>query len=281
MWPGYKDGIRLLNKWYNMGLIWRDFPLYPRGDQTYEDNLIKAGYVGSFIHNWDYAYRGGGVDIQTTLQQMHGTDAAFIAVEPFPNDAGVYRKYMPSTTADRKIFFPLSNDEPLASLLYLNWLSRLENRRYLQIGEPGINHNVLPDGAVQIIPASGDWIQNSGQNIDYTIIINGLDLGDQELNARSIALQYPGIDPQYPAEAYAIQRNDARIVRNFNVGEITSQSGMDNVLRDKRDNFLVQSIVAPVNQFDAVYDAGYADYLRSGGQAIIDERRTKYNQFYE
>ena len=26
MWPGYKEGIRLLNKWYNLGYIWKDFP---------------------------------------------------------------------------------------------------------------------------------------------------------------------------------------------------------------------------------------------------------------
>lgn len=280
MWPGYKEGIRVLNRWYNEGLIWKDFPLYPRGDQTYEDNLIKAGYVGAFMHNWDYAYRGGGVDIQTTLQQEVGPNAAYIAVDAFPNDAGLYRKFLPSTTSDRKIFFPHTNDEILASLIYLNWLSKLENRKYLQIGEPGINHQVVADGAVQILAATGEYIQNSPQNIDYTIVINGLDLGNTDLNAKSLALQYPGIDSKYPAQSYSIMRKDARIVKNFNVGEITAQAGMDNVLRDKRDNFLTQAVVAPVNQFDAVYDAGYQDYLRSGGQAIIDERRTKFSQFY-
>ena len=52
LWPNYKEGIKVLNKWYNDGLIWKDFPLYPIGDKT-EDNLMKAGYVGAFIHNWD------------------------------------------------------------------------------------------------------------------------------------------------------------------------------------------------------------------------------------
>lgn len=281
MWPGYKDGIKVLNKWYNQGLIWKDFPLYPRGDQTFEDNMIKAGYVGSYIHNWDYSYRAGGVDIQTTLQQTYGKDAAFIAVDTFPNKTGKYRKYMPSTTGDRKIFLPGTNDEVLASLLYINWLSKLENRKFLQIGKPGVNHEVMPDGAVKVFAATDPtWIQNAASNIDYTIVINGFDLGDQALNAKSIALGYPGVDSKYLEKAYAIQRKDARIVKNFNVGEVTSQAGMDNVLRDKRDNFLTQAIVAPTANFDKVYDAGYADYLKSGGQAIIDERTAKYEQFY-
>jgi len=281
MWPNYKEGIRLLNKWYNMGLIWKDFALYPRGDQTFEDNLIKAGYVGSFIMNWDYPYRAGGIDMQTTLQKMKGPDAAFVAVDAFPNGAGVYRKYMPSTTADRKIFFPNTNDEVLASLLYLNWLSKLENRKFLQIGKPGVNHNVQPDGAIQIVAAKDPaWIQNSASNIDYTIVINGLDLGDQALNAKSLALGYPGVPARYLEKSYASNRKDARIVKNFNVGQVASQAGMDNALRDKRDAFLTQAVVAPLAKFDAVYDAGYADYLKSGGQAIIDERTAKYAQFY-
>jgi putative aldouronate transport system substrate-binding protein len=35
-----------------------------------------------------------------------------------------------------------------------------------------------------------------------------------------------------------------------------------------------------VDQFDAVYDAGMADYLASGGQAIIDERAEKLLAVY-
>ncbi len=38
--------------------------------------------------------------------------------------------------------------------------------------------------------------------------------------------------------------------------------------------------MAPVEQFDAVYDAGMADYLASGGQSIIDERREKLEAVY-
>ncbi|HEY8344610.1 MAG TPA: extracellular solute-binding protein [Bacillota bacterium] len=279
LFPGYKEGVRKLNEWYNAGLIWKDFPLYGPGDRT-EDNLIKAGYVGAFMHNWDYPYRDGGEGIHANLKKLVGADAAFIAVDCFKNDAGLYRKYLPAPI-DRKIFFPATNDKPLASLLYLNWISKLENRRFLQIGEEGVTHEVLADGTIKTIAATGAKIMNSPNNIDYTITINGLDLGDPDLNVKSIAYGYGGVEKRFIERAYRITNKDARYEQNINVGEVKSEAGMSTVLKEKRDNLLIQAIVAKPEDFDAVWDRGFADYLRSGGQAIINERREKYKKYYE
>ena len=277
--PGIKEGVRKLNKWYNDGLIWKDFALYGAGDRT-EDNLIKAGYVGAFMHNWDYPYREGGEGIHANLKKLVGEDAAFIAVECFKNDAGLYRKFL-SAPVDRKVFFPATNDEPLASMLYLDWTPKLENRRFLQIGEKGVTHEVLADGTIKTIAATGEKIMNSPNNIDYTITINGLDLGDPDLNIKSVALGYGGVDKRYIEVAYNITSNHARYGKNYKVGEIKSEEGMGPALKEKRDNLLIQAIVAKPKDFDAVWDKGYADYLRSGAQAIINERKEKYEKYYE
>jgi putative aldouronate transport system substrate-binding protein len=276
--PGYKEGVRKLNEWYNAGLIWQDFPLYGPGDRT-EDNLMKAGYVGAFMHNWDYPYRDGQEGIHANLQRLVGPEAAYIAVDPFKNDAGVYRKFLPPPI-DRKVFFPATNDEPLASLLYLNWITKLENRRFLQIGVEGINHEVLEDGTIQSIAAVGEMVMNSPNNIDYTITCNGLDVGDPELNAKSLALGYGGVDPRFIVKAYELTNRDARYAKNVSVGDILAEEGMGPVLSEKRDNLLIQAIVAKPEEFDSVWDRGFQDYLRSGGQAIIDERAEKYAKYY-
>ncbi|MGB4041636.1 MAG: sugar ABC transporter substrate-binding protein, partial [Bacillota bacterium] len=277
--PGYKEGVRKLNEWYNAGLIWKDFPLYGAGDRT-EDNLIKAGYVGAFQHNWDYPYRDGEEGIHNTLRRMVGEDAVFIAVDPFQNDAGLYRKYLPAPI-DRKVFFPSTNDEPLASLLYLNWITKFENRRFLQIGQEGVTHEVLEDGTIKTIAATGDKIMNSPNNIDYTITINGLELGDPELTSRSLALGYAGVDKRFIEKAYMLTNRDARYEKNVQVGDIVAEQGMGPALKEKRDTLLAQAVVAKPEDFDAVWDRGFQDYLNSGGQAIINERRAKYEQFYE
>ncbi|MDF2942320.1 MAG: transporter periplasmic subunit [Herbinix sp.] len=276
--PGVKDGVKTLNKWYNDGLIWKDFALYGAGDTT-EDSMMKAGYVGAFIHNWDYPYRNGEDSIQSNLARLVGPDAGFIAIEPFKNDAGVYRKFL-SGPVDRKVFFPTTNDEPVASLMYLDWISQPENRQFLQIGEEGVTHETQADGAIKTIASTGDTIMNSPNNIDYTITCNGLDLGDPDLTVRSIAQGYAGIDSRFIEKAFAISPKDGRIGQNVKVGAIKAEEGMGPALSAKRDTIYDQAVVAPADQFDSVFDSGLNDYLSTGGQAIIDERKAAWEKTF-
>ncbi len=278
LYPNYKEGVRVLNKWYNEGLIWKDFPLYPAGDAT-EDNLIKAGYVGAFMHNWDYPYRNGEDSIQANIQRNAGAEAGFIAVESFKNDAGVYRKFL-SNPIDRKVFLPATNDEPLASLLYLDWISKFENRSFLQIGEEGVTHQVMENGAVKAIAVQGEKIMNSLYNIDYTITINGLEMGDPQKTVLSIAQGYGAVESRFIETAFAATVHDGRTVKYYNVGPIKAEEGVGTALKEKRDAFLNQAVIATVDQFDAVYDSGMEDYLASGGQAIIDERTEAFAKYY-
>lgn len=277
LFPGIKEGVRKLNEWYNEGLIWKDFPLYPSGDTT-EDNLMKAGYVGAFIHNWDYPYRMGENGIHYSLMEMQGPEAAYIAVDPFKNDAGIYRKFL-AGPIDRKLFLPSTNDEPLASLLYLDWLSTPENRMFLQIGEEGVGHETQADGSVKMLSPLAPDIFNSPNNIDYTIVINGLDLGDPDITVKSIANGYNYVDSRFIEKAFAISDNGARYQQNHNFGDIVSQEGMATVLKEKRDALLDQAVVAPADQFDAVFDSGMEDYFQSGYQAIFDERTAAWDKF--
>ncbi|MGF7142087.1 putative aldouronate transport system substrate-binding protein [Anaerotaenia torta] len=274
LYPGIKEGVKLLNKWYNDGLIWKDFAIYGSGDPT-EDNMMKAGYVGAFMHNWDYPYRDGDNSINNNLKRLVGEDAGYVAVMPFKNDAGVYAKFLPAPV-DRKIFFPTTNEEPLASLLYLDWITAFENRKFLQIGEEGVNHTTLADGSIQAMAATGEKIMNSPLNIDYTMTINGLNLETQELTAKSLSLSYVGVDAKYIELAYDYSIRDGIYGKQHSYGEITSESGMGPALSEKRDVILTQSVTAPADKFDSVFDSGMADYLSSGGQAIIDERKAAW-----
>ena len=150
--------------------------------------------------------------------------------------------------------------------------SRLERKRY---------HEVMPDGAIKTIAATGEKIMNSVNNLDYTITINGLDLGDFDLTTRSIALGYAGVDARFIQKAFNTAMNDGFAPKHFNVGEIKAEAGMGQVLKDKRDILLAQAVTCKPEEFDAVWDAGYQDYLNSGGQAIIDERKAAYEKYYE
>lgn len=275
---GTKEAVRLLNKWYNDGLMWNNFALYGSGDTTEDDNM-KAGYVGAFTHNWDYPFRNGVDSINANLTRNVGPDAKYVAVDCFTSSNGAHTKFVPAPV-DRKVFFPLTNDEPLACLLYLDWISDPEHIEYLQIGEEGVTHNVLESGAVQTIAATGDAIMNSGMNIDYTITCNGLKLADPEKTMLSKAYNYAEIDPEIVAQADTYAQTDLHVIKSVNVGTIEAEVGIGDTLTSKRDQVFDQAVVAPVDKFDEVWDEFMDDYLSSGAQDIMDERAEKWEQFF-
>ncbi|MCR5342921.1 MAG: extracellular solute-binding protein [Butyrivibrio sp.] len=276
---GTKDAMRILNKWYNEDLLWKDFALYTAGDST-EDDMMKAGYVGAFQHNWDYPYRNGEDSIQANLQRIVGPDAKYVAVDCFENSKGETLKYVDSTAGDRKIFFPATNQEPLASLLYLDWISDPEHIQYLQIGDEGVTHNKLDDGAIEVVPAQGDAIMNSGNNIDYTITCNGLHLVDDNQTLLSAAHAYSPTDPADVQQAIDYADTANKVAKNVKVPEIKAEDGMGEALGSKRDVVFDTALVAKPEEFDQVWDDAIADYLSSGGQAIIDERTTAFEGVY-
>ncbi len=270
LYPNYKEGVRVLNKWYNEGLVWKDFAEYAQ-DSTREDDMMKAGFVGAFQHSWDQAYRGGDDSIQANIQRNVGEDAAFVAVDCFVNDAGVHRKFL-APPIDRKVFFPATNEEPLASLLYLDFISDPETIAFLQLGKEGESYNAV-EGGFEKLATTGDWLQNSLNNIDYTITVNGLYLGDA--TAVTTALGYAPVAPDLIKTSNAVAKADGRIVKVFNCGDIEAEQEYGTQLPTFRDTLLNKAVVASEEEFDAVYDQGMQDYLDNGGQAIIDERAAK------
>ena len=275
---GTKEAVRLLNQWYNEGLMWNDFAIYSSGDTT-EDDMMKAGYVGAFSHNWDYPFRNGEDSINANLKRLVGEDAKFVAIDPFEDRNGTHTKFL-AGPVDRKVFFPSTNDEPLASLLYLDFISEPETIQYLQIGEEGVTHTVTDSGAISIQAATGDAIQNSGMNIDYTITCNGLHLMSDELTVKSLAYTYAGIEPELVEQADAIAKTDSRIGVNVQTGNIEAEAGIGDVLSSKRDQIYDQAVSAPLDKFDETWDNGISDYLASGGQAIMDERAAAWEATY-
>ena len=277
---GTKEAIRTLNKWYNEGLLWDDFALYSSGDSS-EDDMMKAGYVGAFMHNWDYPFRNGEDSIQANLQRIVGPDAKYVAVDCFEDANGVTTKYVSSTAGDRKIFFPSTNDEPVASMLYLDWISDPAHIQYLQQGDEGVTHNVLEDGAIEIIAATGAAIQNSGMNIDYTITCNGIHFVDDDITTKSAAHNYSNVDPKDVEVAIKVAETGMKRAKNYKTAPIEAEDGMGEALSSKRDILYDTAVSCPVDQFDQVWDDGMADYLSSGGQAIIDERTAAWDATYD
>ena len=172
------------------------------------------------------------------------------------------------------MFIPVFARNSEGALRYLNWLSIAENYEFIQIGREGVNHTMV-NGVprLDVRPANDPWMQNSAMNIDFTMPINGIERGNPELNARVIALTYGTFAPEVIVNGLNISVRNARAA--VVLTNPTTQGGIYGAtLNDKADILLAQAIRANPAQFDAIWDAGFQDWLQSGGQAVMDERRT-------
>jgi putative aldouronate transport system substrate-binding protein len=265
--PGYKEGVRLMNRWYNEGLIFRDFPLMTVADDM--NNILKSGVVGAFSGNWDLPWRTDYKINEELAINVPG--AEFVAVDPFQASDGTTRKDI-SDKPGLRIFIPASSRNHDAALRYLNWLCKFENFNFLQIGFEGVNHEIV-NGVPRVLttPPGHQWFQNSQYNIDFTIPMNGLELLDAEKNARVTALGYGNTPAEVIVNAFNLSTVNGRAPPVYQA--VTTRDGIyGQTLRDKADALLSQSIIARPQDFDRVWDDGMRDYLASGAQEIMDER---------
>jgi putative aldouronate transport system substrate-binding protein len=266
--PGYKEGVRLLNKMYNEGLLDKDFPLFRSDDEPMA--RLKSGVGGSYGANFDQLYRDSpGVqrDLETNVP-----GGLFVVVDPFRHPSGKTVKYS-YDAAGVYFFIPKTARYPEAAMRYVNWLSRFENTYFLQLGPEGIAWD-MADGVPKVKPAPGLWIQNSPQNIDYTIPINGLELGDPSKNMQALANSY-NVAPQLIYDAYNLSLLNARPLPIIPV--VLSEAGrVQQTLIDAGNVLMAESITCPPAQFDRVWDTGIQNWLDAGAEQVRRERAEKF-----
>jgi putative aldouronate transport system substrate-binding protein len=112
---------------------------------------------------------------------------------------------------------------------------------------------------------------NSGNNIDYTMPMNGVELLDLEKNSRALAFSYGNTHPELIVNANSISIANGRAPVVFQA--VTTKDGIySQTLRDKADVLIAQAVTASPANFDSVWDAGMREYLSSGAQEVMDER---------
>ena len=279
-----REGARVLNRWFNEDLLWNDFVI---AEPPVLHDLIRLGNVGSFIQNWDVPFRPADGWI-SGMRENVGSEANFIPIAPFLNDAGEIRKFMPGSI-DRFIFFPTTNNQELASLLYLDFMSRPAVLDFLQFGFEGVHHEVIDDGVISSLSESDDnpWpdyqVVPSLRNFDLTLMVNGIHFFDTDPRRAELTLAagYPGIEPEAILAARNLGLDNAQRFRNVQIRVIESEEGMSTPLRAEFDVLLHQLIVttSPEN-FDAEFNTRYQQWLNLGAAAIMSERDQAWIETY-
>jgi putative aldouronate transport system substrate-binding protein len=278
MYKKIKEGESILKRWLNEGLIWKAFSLYDANNPLAND-LISLGFVGSFVGNWDMPFRTAD-GLITNMRENIGPEANFIAVAPFPNDSGRQRMEV-GHGQERHIFFPHTNENPIASLIYVDFISRPEVREFLMFGYEGIHFERAPEGHLVAID-NEEWPDHmfipSLRNFDLLPTFTNIPpLNNPELIA--LAFAFEGIEQENVNRTTEITRSHAWIPPRVIIRDIAAEGrfggGLDGMF-GMGNEVLNQAINASVADFDSVFDAGLARYMAAGGQAIIDERRTAW-----
>ena len=72
--------------------------------------------------------------------------------------------------------------------------------------------------------------------------------------------------------------NQLRVLESQHIKNPSSTFNVD--WSAKRDQAYDNAVVCSEADFESVWEAGLSDYLSAGGQAIIDERTAKWEQFF-
>jgi putative aldouronate transport system substrate-binding protein len=267
--PGYKDAIRYLNRMYNAGLINPEFPLL-RDNQSLEQP-IKSGYAGAFQAIQTSAHSATGYirDLRAVVPT-----AQFVAVDCMEDGNGVTTKKGQNIAA---IFWfvPAASKNPVAAMRYVNWLARPDNLFFAEYGIQGTTYDVIDGLPTKRAPLSGNWNSNSG---DYHVIVAAqADLGSDEMNRKVLIAGVNPIDLPFMNDVLDKSITNLKFLPIIQpASPLTAGAAVAQTLTEKSRAFLAESIVCTPANFDRIYDAGEADWLASGGQAIINERREKY-----
>jgi putative aldouronate transport system substrate-binding protein len=272
--PGYKEGMRFLNKMYNEGLIGTEFPL--DRDGTIFNRNMTQGFIGTYMQNWDYQYRTEP-GLQTELAKVVPTGLV-VPIDPFKNYEGKTAKplYNPNGLF---IFVPKFSKNAVAAIRYLEWMSDPEVRSMLQSGVKGVHYtdevNGIPTGFIDMAKVPDAQKMHF---MDFCPILNGKEFGSDEKNAEAVALgsgYSPGTQPLVK-QAYIYGMKDGYFPFHFE-SVVASDAKYNGALNQKSAEMVVQliSVTKPAD-FDSTYDSLVKEWLSMGGQTVIDERRAVY-----
>ncbi|WP_241242833.1 extracellular solute-binding protein [Paenibacillus whitsoniae] len=259
--PGNKDALKFLNKLYNEKLISPDFALDKTAKQADAD--LTNGKVGFFSANWDYPLRQ---NISEPLKANVPT-ANFVPIDTFLNDEGKYKKIAYNENGVN-VIIPKSSKNAELAIKYLNWMSDPKVLFFLQYGQEGVNHKMV-DGLPQVINQTGDNMQTSYLNLDYTLVVNGVELGDQQKNIKALAASAPGYEA-VAEQSYKINTTDTYTGFFFDTPN-ESNIKLGKTLGDMNKQMTDKLIVCKPAEFDSLYDKLVAEYMAAGGKAVMDE----------
>ena len=266
-YPGYKEGVRFLNKLYNEGLIDPDFAF--QNDNKKMDEHIATGRTGFFTRDINVGVNETGCVGTLT---KHKPNANYVACAPFNNKNGISPKRLYGATA-LYIMIPAFSDSAPEAIKYLNWMADSEVGTELMFGVEGEHYKLVEGIPVTIDPEYNK--QTKWNTTDLSIIYNGADYGSLENYYTSVRVQ----DPIFGAlreQACRLGVEDG-YYDPFYTCVLEKENKYRSTLNKKFQELMIKSIIASPVEFDSVYDGLSAEYMTIGGNEVYEEKCAAYD----
>jgi putative aldouronate transport system substrate-binding protein len=269
--PGYKEGVRFLNKLYGEGLMSSDFALDKENKVIEAD--ISNGKVGMVNWNVGQLYMENPGLIDKLKANVPG--AEMVPCDPWTNADGKRPKLLYDPYG-LFIMIPKCSINAVAAIKYLDWMANPDVIYFLQNGEENV-HYTLNEGLAIAKNVEDERKMNVNANIDYTLIVNGKDFGDMDKSIKGQALSYAGYEDM-AMETFKHSLTDGYYSPNRIVRPILAEVKYNMTLYEQCKSMYIKSIIAKPEDFDRVYDEEISQYIKKGGQAVIEERKVAYKE---
>jgi putative aldouronate transport system substrate-binding protein len=204
--------------------------------------------------------------------------AELVPFDPFTNKyTGKHTKeiYDPSGV---RILVPKTSRRVNEAIKYLDWMTDTRVLFFLQNGNEGIGHTLV-NGLPKVNRVEGPQMFPSIQNIDYTLILNGVELGDMSKTIKVNAMSYPGLESLYE-DCYKYAMRDSYVAPQLSTPvEADGKYGAN--LKEKEKEVYAKAITAKPADFDKVWDAVIQEYLALGGQEVMDQRAAAWKKAHQ
>ncbi len=271
-WEPIKKSLEYDNMKYNEGLISPEWYLDTDGSKAQEAFISgKAGVYGMYLTKSPNVI-GNLLQNCPTAEVMLTPDTVMAdgritgsrADNPFGMMSGIN----------------INCEHPEAVLMYFEWMQ--DNLYVMQNGIEGVTYN-LEDGVPVIIDDyAGEERLNYNSNKDmWCVVIEGKDLGDEELNVKVQEKTYAPDGYEYLIrESYErYKKYEDRYYNDYIFSKpIESLTNYSETLLSKWQVIKTELTNCAPEEFEAKYEAACEDYLAAGWQEVMDEKEALYEE---
>jgi putative aldouronate transport system substrate-binding protein len=278
MWPEAKDAIRFLNKLYNEGLL-ADLIL-DKDNSLFNQKLI-SGEAAAFMEGVHYLTAPAYGYLYDKVKQQN-PNASFVPALTWKRKASDKDLYVFYPYGDSRygigFFVPATTKHPDEVVKYINWLGGEDNFRLPVLGVKDVDYKQTSDGFDMLIKPEDAAKKLAWIPPCYEVLSHPYQ--STELVAKSLYGSLPHFD-EYRGWLKVVDKNANP---DFSIPTVNLPTpALDQygaIVQRNWDNELPKMIVAPVGQFDSLFDKAVDAYKKDGGDAIASEALANYRQFY-